>query len=544
MATTPDLALLALRVYSTTGASELDPLKRDIEKNRPAVPTNWIEKEWHADDGTGFSYGVYQNGSEIVISYAGTNENGDWLTNVANGFGFGSTQTTKAALAYLQAKQQYGANITFTGHSLGGGLASIMSVWFDRPAVVFDEAPFELAASSPLIFLATKASLALAGYDIGAFASYTGILDFAAREFNVTNHFLEGEALSFLRLTWPTIIGTGQDNIVQANITGMTGAGGAIDLHSQALLTAMLISNDFRLATYASSRVIPLLMDGNFYAYDTKTDSKENVLINFIRSEQGTGDKLTHFAADLNKLGTNIEGLNKAAQDALIAQGIEWYYWQGSDYASQEFFTQTGELLQYTTAQGAALPDAQNKAFQYVKTWLDPLAQMSGGYSVTYNYDQWNVAAGASGSTATARNASKTQIFIGGEGADTFTGGDKADMLLAGGGADILNGGAGLDHLYGGEGDDTLDGGAGGDWLYGGAGSDTYQLTSGELFDIIQDSDGIDVIHGREDSGYKKRSCLRPLLLACRPIRSNVCRVQQWRRLSAVQTGSYGSAAL
>lgn len=34
------------------------------------------------------------------------------------------------------------ADISFTGHSLGGGLASLMSVWFDRPSIVFAPAPF------------------------------------------------------------------------------------------------------------------------------------------------------------------------------------------------------------------------------------------------------------------------------------------------------------------------------------------------------------------------------------------------------------------
>lgn len=252
MATTPELALLALRVYSTPKAAEPDPLKRDTELNRPAVPTGWTELEWHSDDGTGFSYGVYQNGSEIVVSYAGTNQTGDWATNLANGSVFGSTQTTKAALAYLQAKQQYGSNITFTGHSLGGGLASMMAVWFDRPAIVFDEAPFEVAARNPLVILASQASLLLAGYNIGAFLSYTGSSDFVTREANVTNHYLEGEALYFLRLALPTVLGSGLDNKVQANIAGMTGVNGPVDLHSQGLLTAMLLSNDFRLATYTT----------------------------------------------------------------------------------------------------------------------------------------------------------------------------------------------------------------------------------------------------------------------------------------------------
>lgn len=495
MVSTPDLALLALRVYSTPDAAD----GTNTELNRPAVPTGWIEREWHTDDGTGFSYGVYQNGSEIVISYAGTNETGDWLTNIANGIGLGSTQTTKAALVYLQANQQYGANITFAGHSLGGGLASIIAVWFDRPAVIFDEATFEVEATSPLIVLATKASLTLAGYDLGAFASYTGVLDFAAREANVTNHYLEGEALYYLRLAAQPILGAGQDHVVQANISGMAGAGGSVDLHSQALLAAMLVSNDFRLATYASSRVIPLLMDKGFYAFSTQS-KEENVLINFIRSEQGTGDKLTHFAADLQKLGTNIDGLNDAAQKAIIAQGIEWYYWQGTDYAGQEFFvdnTAQPGLLQYTTAAGAGLEGAQNKALSYLNTWLTPLYNDSGEFGGHVSFDQWSVAASTSGVTSTARDTTKTQIFIGQGGADSFTGGDKSDTLLGAGG------------------NDTLDGGA-----------------------------GNNVIKGEAGYRYKKGSCSRIHLLLRRPIHSKGRPIQRWPCRSAVQTGSYGSAAI
>jgi Ca2+-binding RTX toxin-like protein len=514
MASTPDLAILALRVYSTPGAID----RTDTEFNRPAVPTGWTELEWHPDEG-GFSYGVYRNGSEIVISYTGTNEGLDWLTNGANGLGLGSTQTTKAALAYLRAKEQYGANITFTGHSLGGGLASMIAVWFDRPAVVFDEAPFELAARSPLIVLGTKlALLAFGDYDLGAFAGYTGVLDFSAREANVANHYMEGEALYYLRAIWPTIMGSGQDNPVRANIAGMVGPLAPVPLHSQTLLATMLVSDAFRRATYASNSVIPLLMDNNFYAYSTQNPTEENVLIKFIRSEQQTPNngKLTHFASDLQKLGTNISGLNQAAQKALIAQGIEWYYWQGRDYAGTEFFAQTGSLLQYTTAKGDGLIGAQNKAIGYVNLWLDGYFEQNavqtsalGRVRPSYvKYDQWNVVAGAGGATATALAGSKSQIFIGQDDADTFTGGDKDDLFLSGnglntvtGGAgndviyggsakDIQDGGEGNDTLYGGAGDDELTGGAGNDNLQGGADNDTYQFDAAWGKDVITDSDG------------------------------------------------------
>ncbi len=499
MATKEEYAQLSLYVYD---------IKRDAHRdNRPLLLTGWEELDYKPDGGLGFSYGVFRRigTTEVVVAYAGTNSGIDWVANVKNGIGLSSTQTTEAALAYLTAKQQYGSNITLTGHSLGGGLASIMAVWFDRPAVVFDEAPFEMTARNLWTILATKSALNLAGYSDSAFNGYDVLANYTAREAKVTNYYLEGEALAALRVAFPTVMG--QDNLIRANGADMTGVGGAIDLHSQALLTSMLMSDSFRQSTYASTRVIPLLMDKNFYAYDAATSDQQNVLINFIRSEQGAGDKLTHFAADLNKLGTNIQGLNKAAQDALIAQGIEWYYWQGTDYAGQEFFTQTGESLQYTTAQGDGLANAQNKAASYIGKWLTPIVNNHGEfYSAGFaTYDQWNVATSSSGATATALNAGKSQIYIGNSGADTFTGGDLGDVMFAGAGADTLDGAGGDDKLYGGAGDDTFKGGAGSDKLYGGDGSDTYIVGDGKdtLIDTVdgqgklQLEGGVDLVGGK-----------------------------------------------
>ena len=190
-------------------------------------------------------------------------------------------------------------------------------------------------------------------------------------------------------------------------------------------------------------------------------------------------NRAQHFAADLNKLGTNIAGLNVAAQNAIIAQGIEWYYWQGTDYAGQEFFvnnTAQPGLLQYTTAISEGLAGAQNKALSYLNAWLTPIYNDSGEFGERVSFDQWSVAASAAGVTSTARDTSKTQIFIGQCGADSFTGGDKADTLL------------------GGAGDDTLVGGAGNDIPAGGAGTDNYEFDSagtGFCNDTITDSDGL-----------------------------------------------------
>lgn len=158
MPSTNDYALLSNRVYFRT------PVNRTV-----VATSGWTEKQWTRDQSLiGFSAGVYQKGSDIVIAYTGTNEK-----KVAD-FAFGnipaatglypSDQVWTAMELYLKvARDNPTANITFTGHSLGGGLAAMMGVFFNRPAVVFDAAPFELGARSvvALPFSALRSALGI-----------------------------------------------------------------------------------------------------------------------------------------------------------------------------------------------------------------------------------------------------------------------------------------------------------------------------------------------------------------------------------------------
>ncbi len=468
MATTQEYALLSLYVYDVANKVA----------NRPNLPSGWAVLETKPDNLLGFSYGVFQRSGtgEIVLAYTGSNGAIDWVSNFTAGSGLPSWQVANAALVYQQIKGKYGSNITLSGHSLGGGLASVMATWFNRPAVVFDEAPFQLTAANPVMLALVRAQLYFAGYTDAAMDN--AIIDFSSREAQVANHYLQGEFLNALRFDANTVAGSD----TRIDING--GQASAVQLHSLALLTAARISSSFRLATYASTSVVPLVMDDKLYAFNTGTSVEKNFLIDLIRSEQsavvGQG-KLSHFAADLQKLGTNIAGLNQQAQDALIAQGIEWYYWQSTDYAGPAFFIRTGESLQYTTAMGAGLAGALNKAAAYIGKWLSPIVNDHGAFYSTAiaTYDQWNVVTSGSGATATAERPNKTQIFIGAAGADTFTGGDLRDVMFAGAGADTLSGGGG---------DDDLNGGADNDIMNGGAGFDRYRI---EGSDTVQDSDGI-----------------------------------------------------
>ena len=159
MTNATEYAQLSLAVYQT---------KRDF--NTIEIPAGWeLAEPLHPDNWGGFSYGVFRRTGtdEIVLAFTGSNEKlvMDYVgTNAPAGLGLQSIQVPNAALAYQQVLDKYGvddagSNITFSGHSLGGGLASVMATWFNRPAVVFDEAPFQLSAANPVLLAATRAFL-------------------------------------------------------------------------------------------------------------------------------------------------------------------------------------------------------------------------------------------------------------------------------------------------------------------------------------------------------------------------------------------------
>ena len=101
----------------------------------------------------GFSATVFRSGgledpsAQYVVAFRGTDDwdDGDeiWQNLLLGVPGLGP-QTVKA-LELVRGMLAAGVpieNISFTGHSLGGALAGFAAAYFDRPAVVFDPAPY------------------------------------------------------------------------------------------------------------------------------------------------------------------------------------------------------------------------------------------------------------------------------------------------------------------------------------------------------------------------------------------------------------------
>lgn len=164
-----DYALMSANSYAVKSAVTSD-------ENTIPIPSGWRRqsKTVRKKSLTGFTARAYQNTTtdEIAIAYTGTtfesygNDIGDWLAgNISAGAGALGLQSIDAAEFYLDIiKDHPTADISFTGHSLGGGLASLMAVYFNRKATVFDVAPFKKSADSLAAFLGLKLKLLADGY--------------------------------------------------------------------------------------------------------------------------------------------------------------------------------------------------------------------------------------------------------------------------------------------------------------------------------------------------------------------------------------------
>lgn len=369
MANALEYALMAGCVYQTTRAGI----------NWTPIPPGWTEFEHVVNKDSGFEVSQLRSGTEIVISFAGTAALNDWIHgNMPLANGALSDQLRLAADYYLQVKAvNPEATISFTGHSLGGGLASLMAVLFGESAFTFDQAPFR---NSALMYTTTDANgnpvTHSAAQDLRAYLTgrapenllaaldaYIGANDplnpnpitadtLAVREARVTDINVQGEVLGYLGYSR---IGS-QKDIYQQNSMLIS----SIDLHSQTLLTAFLQSGDqpsvtaptatppahtLGQATFKLTDLLGMIFDPKLFYSDpnnTSADAPENFLERLVKHETGVGVSLpadgmvTRFTSDLWKLAqdggltlTDGNTANPAVHDlsnALIAFAMQKYY--------------------------------------------------------------------------------------------------------------------------------------------------------------------------------------------------------------------------
>ncbi|MDR3088800.1 MAG: putative Ig domain-containing protein [Desulfobulbaceae bacterium] len=498
MVTQIDCAILAGAAYRTN---------RTHEKNQFQVPASWSEVagSYYHNLESGFEVVSFRNVSdptEIVISFAGTNNALDWIANSALATAASCAQQLKDATVYYMDIRAANpdAHITLTGHSLGGGLASLIGVFFDEKAVTFDQAPFAKSLSISnqgelLTYLGTHFSQE----QIDSYAAdlvFCGESELVSRRNNVSDYSVQGEALSSLPFSR---IGA-ENTLTHGSV--VDNADFSIDLHSMDLLTVLLMADQIaegatlRAVSQKMPDLVKMLCDSNLFNYDV-TQNEANFLQLLVRHQAAGDTMLERFTADLWKIaqdgGLSLNDTNLTKM--LTAFAMEAYYKQGQNdnslQAGESFFQQIAGGIHFDRKQ-VADNFTEAKGYQY---WLDYQELLSNGAVVTGSGHpieliseqlpglvDWYVQAGMGGMAATA--GTERAFMLGGNGEDDLTGSDKTDVLVGNGG------------------NDTLTGGKGDDILEGGAGIDTYKINTGDGHDTIIDQ-GMNIlfINGQVFSG-------------------------------------------
>jgi len=540
--------------------------------NRPGVnlipvPTGWTKKtnpdSYFKNPDSGFEAISYTNGTDLVISFAGTDFNSVltlipplgndfWNGNftLASGISVsGSDQLVDAVEYYLTVKAANPtANITITGHSLGGALAALVGVFFGETAYTFDQVPAYVTATSGPANLLYNALLTK-GHTTDELLGLKHYLDQQQIDGGVpnaglvTNTNVQGEIAGWI--PGPRI-GTSSDIAQQNNMIPVLGRS---DLHSMALLTAMLQSGDTTASTNTLGQatlklpdLLKMIFDKKLFASDplNKDEPVENFLERLVKHQAGVQGSIPadamvdRFTADLWKLakdgGLTVSdwsqlltgsGVPNNISQALIAFAMQKYYDErlAAGVTPEELFTDLGtggiqfDITDISPAlleqwqQGEIKLDAKDdqgnylfKGYQYIEAYLNQVAPDLGAGAKQFTSAEqsliksilpylrdWYVQAGAGGMTATD-TLNRGTFMLGGNGADTLTGGTKADLLIGNAGDDVLNGGQGSDTLL------------------GGIGVDTYVLNTGA-------GQGIDTVFDSDRRGYLRDDTSNPIVL-------------------------------
>jgi Ca2+-binding RTX toxin-like protein len=487
-----DYALMAGAAYFST--------RGDV--NRIPAPAGWIPLDPTAGldhrqiDLSGFEAAAFTNGSnEIVISFAGNypGQPQDFNAAAALAAGYLDLQIIQSAMYYEDIKKAFpNANITFTGHSLGGGLAALMGVFFNKQAVTFDPAPFRNAATQ-VNAVALMALLFGTGYGLDTdLATFYALPFFLRGESKVSAISVDGEFLT----NGPSNALRIKNGPVNVITNGSSSAGGVNGfgmnvLHMQQLLIALKQSENFRQATFMLPFLIPDLFDATLLFQETNSTVRD-LLSHLVRREFGVPgivgsdvDLLTKFGNDMVKIG--IYG----SADVTLKQALEKIafqkYYDAVSGSFDEFFNKMtgGVRFDMTNMQGSI------KGYDDLKAWLaaNAPAEANGEISAFLNVTRRIALALDRNISADSSGDNISDFMFSGARGGKLIGGGGDDLLVGRGGMDTVFGGEGTDTLFGGADNDTLTGGKGNDVLDGGTGNDTYFWNTGDGNDTIVDSD-------------------------------------------------------
>ncbi|MFN8750717.1 MAG: lipase family protein, partial [Betaproteobacteria bacterium] len=418
-----------------------------------------------------------------------------------------AAQVVDAARFYLDVRKTYpGADVSFTGHSLGGGLASLMAVFFDKPAHVFDQAPFEATAKSASVVAELKTALSK-DYALQAlapeFLSYQAGSTHKAREYRVQLTYVDGEILrdfpAYLAIAG-AVFGPGgalalggMALLAASEIAGPSphvvspGGNGVSPLtrHDSRLLAALLLSPPLLSATQANADFLQEVFKSPLFTKRDYAGDQRNFLSLMVQGQVAGNQNLDRLAEDIGKFTGALDPVASGVQKpvprtkffvpadaqlkgALYQLAIALYFGETEKRVSANDSTPLESVFKTVTGGIQFAPDAARSA-EYgdaLKKLLSEMRLYSDFSGLKYDSDppaERYTLPTSGGMNVSAPADGKRDVMLGSRQADTLSAGDGNDILI---------------------------GGKGTDTLIGGAGNDTYVINSGDGADTIIDSGG------------------------------------------------------
>ncbi|MHA7777189.1 putative Ig domain-containing protein [Roseibium sp. M-1] len=523
-----DYAIMAMDSYSRGDRPDIKGLPIVYNKVEVPVPTESID--------VGFDASVYDVGGEIVISFRGTDfaGGGQLLDDMVHGWLFGagvfSASQIKSAIDFYNSVVDLypHANITLTGHSLGGGLAGFIGAIFGEKAVIFDNEPFEAAAQSLYLHADSTPPLGSENYEqVQQLRNlvYGGESPLPIDTSKISGVAIEGELLETIRIFQETPV----DQLSLSDSVEL----GAVTRHSMSLLAIRQFAES---ASQVSHRnwvavekyIFESLFDSaNSSALEIEaTDQSDpnSVMMSklaYSATQQGAtisgnaalaswyddgNDFGEAFAAEISTFGYNPQPATGDLQAALLRQlantitqySVALALNKIDDLSSYNLVSYDEELnllaYNFTTdvlSAAGGIPNVENfdgdSFLAVLQDWLgvsiEPYLADWCGDEFGGNIDKFLFGTGFGGSWELQESDVLT-AFFGTANSDSIVGSKQDDFIFTGAfgavGAvsDVVLVGEGDDLVLAGDGDDLLFGGKGKDILLGGQGNDTLDGSS------------------------------------------------------------------
>jgi len=290
-------SLFANVVYEQNGPFDTEAYIKKITNGTATKVGSMDKPDW----GSGLYAEAWEVNNEIIISIRGTNFSSlsDWVNNIALGTTlFSSVQWNQLQdfIEQIETKYHNTSSITFAGHSLGGGLATLASLKYGYPAYTFAPAPFKLTAAN-LSFIpvglaeehaitlraaANMENVSNEALEV-AIAAKQALMD--AQMDKIRAYSVEGEVLQYLDLGFNGFP-TGAGNVLDIGESGsglgtgwLSGVGDAVARHSMNLHMVLLNSPSFQTIMSTNDSIRKFVLNGWFGPENSDGGVDINILL-------------------------------------------------------------------------------------------------------------------------------------------------------------------------------------------------------------------------------------------------------------------------